>query len=409
MKKLVSAAVIAALVAGAANAEVKLSANARVQSNILKSTLAKSDSDSNHNDWFNLKGWGDAKDTVSVSANEDFGGLTVTTTFNSTTVAEQYATLDTYKAYLKFGAFTLSGGKFGTRNADRPRNNATDVNLLDGNAGKWGVNPDLKATYGKDFDNITAIKGDSHLSLLGEYAIKDALPGTLTFFGSLTENDTADYNEEGKVKDTTAKSSILYRNYSKNTVYSGWSVGAVYNQKGAVKVEALARSFTENVFGAGLYADLLMVENLNLGLGFTFVNDSTENAKNSAWAAQTMTSYKISDELTTTLQARFSNYKAEDVDAETSLEVVAGVRYIASDTFRCGLEAGVYMNDLDDNDENANGKNHLTVFPTLQVNSGKNAYFCTGVNFDTKLDTGDMTDTATVTTITVPFIVRVKM
>ena len=102
-------------------------------------------------------------------------------------------------------------------------------------------------------------------------------------------------------------------------------------------------------------------------------------------------------------------YKAEDVDAETALEVVAGVRYIASDTFRCGLEAGVYMDDLDDNDDKATGKNHLTVFPTLQVNSGKNAYFCTGVNFDTKLDTGDMTDTATVTTVTVPFIVRVKM
>ena len=411
MKKLVSAAVIAALVAGAANAEVKLSANARARANILKSTIAKSDSDSNHNDWLNLKGAGDASDTVSISAKEAFGGLDITTTINSTTADEKYATFDTYDAWLKFGSFTLKAGKYGTRNADRPRNNTTDINLLDGDAGKWGINPafttkDAKGNvikdagyYGKDFDNITAINGTSKLSFLGSYEIKDALPGTLTFFLGAVEND----------KNGEKEPAVYYHNYSKNKVDSGCSFAALYNQKDTVKLEAVVRSFTEDVFGAGLYANLLMVENLNLGLGFTFVNDSTENAKNSAWAAQTMTSYKISDELTATLQARFSNYKAEDVDAETALEVVAGVRYIASDTFRCGLEAGVYMDDLDNNDEKAKGKNHLTVFPTLQVNSGKNAYFCTGVNFDTKLDTGDMTDTATVTTVTVPFIVRVKM
>ncbi len=406
MKKLVSAAVIAALVAGAANAEVKLSANARARANILKSTIAKSDSDSNHNDWLNLKGWGDASDTVSISAKEDFGGLDITTTINSTTADEKYATFDTYDAWLKFGSFTLKAGKYSTRNADRPRNNTTDVNLLDGNAGKWGVNPTFSGNgnagyYGKDFDNITAISGTSKLSFLGSYEIKDALPGALTFFLGAVENQTAKYGADDTV--------VYYHNYSKNTVYSGCSFSALYNQKDTVKLEAVVRSFTEDVFGAGLYANLLMVENMNIGLGFTFVNDSTENAKNSAWAAQTMTSYKISDELTATLQARYSSYKAEDVDAETALEVVAGVRYIASDTFRCGLEAGVYMDDLDNNDDKATGKNHLTVFPTLQVNSGKNAYFCTGVNFDTKLDTGDMKDTATVTTITVPFIVRVKM
>jgi len=435
MKKLVSAAVIAALVAGTASAEVKLRANARVQSNILKSTMAKSDSDSNHNDWLNLKGWGDAKDSVSISAKEDFGGLDITTTINSTTVDEKYATFDTYDAWLKFGSFTLKAGKYGTRNADRPRNNVTDVNLLDGDQGKWGINPKFSGNgstgyYGKDFDNITAISGTSKLSFLGSYEIKDVLPGSLTFFLGAVENQTAsssyttktttevELSKDGKeatatststTKASTGDTVVYYHDYSKNKVYSGCSFAALYNQKDVVKLEAVVRSFTEDVFGAGLYANLLMVENMNIGLGFTFLNDSTENAKNSAWAVQTMTSYKISDEMIATLQARYSSYKAEDVDADTALELVAGVRYVASDTFRCGLEAGVYMDDLDDNDETANGKNHLTVFPTVQVNSGKNAYFCTGVSFDTKLDTGDMKDTATVTTVTVPFIVRVKM
>ena len=134
MKKLVSAAIVAALVAGTASAEVKLSANARVRSNLYKGTMAK-ESDYNRNDWLNLKGNGDAADTVSIKANEDFGGLEIVTSINATNNATNdsksvnndynsldWANFDTYKAWLQFGSFKLTGGRFATRNSDRIRN-----------------------------------------------------------------------------------------------------------------------------------------------------------------------------------------------------------------------------------------------------------------------------------------------
>lgn len=112
MKKIIGAVAFASLVVGFASADVKFSLNYRTQMVGFSRLINAPDgnADENQNYWFKqTKGWQDPSDTVSVSASNDFGGVTVRIDPHA---GNDKLTINQYNGYIKIGSFEIGAGNW---------------------------------------------------------------------------------------------------------------------------------------------------------------------------------------------------------------------------------------------------------------------------------------------------------
>lgn len=117
MKKIIGAVALASLVVGFASADVKFSLNYRTQmigfSRLINAP--NDNADENQNYWFKQgKGWQSPSDTVSVSASNDFAGVTVRIDpdAEAKSTSANGLRINQYNGYIKLGSFEVGAGNW---------------------------------------------------------------------------------------------------------------------------------------------------------------------------------------------------------------------------------------------------------------------------------------------------------
>ncbi|MCR5605752.1 MAG: hypothetical protein K6F69_02905 [Treponema sp.] len=354
MKKLLGAAAIAALVAGAASADVSININGRVRGNAAEWKLASEEEnaslyaslDAENEDTVVASA---ASDTLSFNASNEYAGVKFTFSNNMTGSVG----FDSYTAWLKFGNLKLDLGNGGKRSIGRVTGDQNHVSLLEanlsgkgvvstgsdaagwewntvtyGNSGKLGINKQI-ASFGNDVNNLNTSK--LHYGL--EYPVVDGL--TLKAYLNKASGAWSTQDDDGN---TTT------------TVNSQWSFEAEYKMADTVQL-ALDAKIIHRQQAFGLYVKPLMVENLDAVLGFTFARDAkTAHAidkTNTYWAVDARARYAVSDAMAFTLFANLTGYgdiystnKDEaDLESGLALDLTGNFTYTVNDLAKVFVEA----------------------------------------------------------------------
>ena len=413
MKKIITAAAVAALAASFAAAEVTVKMNARVQANAF--STQKDAAGNKATTYMDLAGYGDAKDDgLILDAKTDNAGAHLELAVNGgsakATNANSISVDSKYSAWVKWGNLKITGGKFDSRYSDRVNNTATESGLTDGSTAKFGIssklagiklssvrkakNPGkLKTTtidwedeeetvdyatygsgYGVDFNNITASGGTRLLSMVADYTLAGVLPGKLNFAAGLTA--------QAYDSDETDTDDLKY-------TYAGSSYRITYAQDKLLNAEVLFRNPERDVIGFGTYVKPAIAEKLTVVGGFTFLKnnnsdtvkttftngndagtlqyrDGTYSLSEATTAKETTTytfnkytafavdgrfAYQFADPLLATLQVKYSQLKYDILDDPIkSLEFVSEVSYKVNDILTVALDGGLYLEGLSNED-----------------------------------------------------------
>lgn len=409
MKKLVSAVTIAALTAGALSAEVKIGLQSRTRPSLFTYVGSyKEDADYSIFGDFSYTGH---QDTLTFSTSSDYAGAKLV--MKAGTTASSYTNIegnDTEKldwgfdgdayAWIGFGNFKLYGGKISYRGKVNRQNK---FGLVDSDRAKYGVSSTINGsskTFLYDFNDVGTIAGTRHTAMIGEYTLSESLPGDLIFRLGMLANSWK--YDDGYVYNSSVKSGGSY-------IGSSFVFDVTYSQKDFLSLDLVVKSPSQHQLGFGLYGELDMVENLALNLGFTYgmqnefeyyktatalaagVKDGKESKWN-AFAVDFRAVYTVSDPFTLAFTAKYSSAKADEADAENSINLALGGKYVFSETVEGNLTFALDMDDLDDNDESDLAENWIWVSPDVTIYAGKNAYFEAGVMFGTAINGGDAED-----------------
>lgn len=376
MKRLVSAAVIAALVAGAANSEVSIKMNARVRGDLAEmSTSSEADNETvlfsnSSNDTDSVVSAG-AADTLTLEAKNDYAGVKFAF---SNDMSKGSTGVDNYNAWLKFGGLKFRGSyNSGNRTANRVTTDQNNVSLLEGNltaagrvsrntdntdsdgnaiwnwekatipnSGKLGINKNLAGIFGNtggksatqiagsvgaDIDNMDVnIVGTKKLAWGVEYGLKEVLPGDLTLMAYLLESSgestTYYYDDDGTETGTKA------------VLNSQYAFKADYNQSDLFRV-TFDGKVAHQKMAFGLFFSPQMVENLDLTIGGTFALDKYNYAytdgdlKDSSlddityWGVDFRARYGISEAMAVTFYTNVSGVSTKLLDTDGNVSISA--------------------------------------------------------------------------------------
>lgn len=231
MKKIVSAAMVAAMAAGFATAEVKVGLNARVRPDLYSISEYTDDGDV---DSYTVKkyaglgkanGFSEAKDTFSVKGSTDYAGVVADVYFTSPEDSNSNGSVsfDSYYGWVNWGALKFTAGVYDSRYTNRGNYTATEQGILDEEfsktmglstkngivsknslaAGKSTTGPaasqfgakvvkkELAVNWLGDFGNVAQTAGGNLLSFLVDYTFQDVGGGSLLLKGGLVQNPTA--------------------------------------------------------------------------------------------------------------------------------------------------------------------------------------------------------------------------
>ena len=444
MKKIVSAALVASMVAGAAFAEVTVSQNFRFRPNMLKvESIDKTSSKDAYTKttFADLDAYGACSDTLGIAAKTDFAGLkaelTLTSgitkngnavTFNNSAYVNDGASnvnIDNYYGWLNWGAFKLTGGVYDSRFTSRGNYTATEEGILDkefakalglsGNLYIAGAKQDATKNIGtcglKDFGNVSQFDAGNYLSFLADYTLDDIGGGKLLLKGGLVEND-ADAADSKLVIKNTAISNTPYdtaKNDDGNTKYqqsAGYVFEAAWANDDLMKVDFIFKNPVNKLYGFGIYLTPMMIpQSKNVVLGFTF---GTMKDTFSAFAIDARAEFDITSEAVVALGAKYESIKPEGADAETGLSLAAEGSYKLNDRVTLALDLGYFNYDLDDNDKADDGSQTFVVSGRGKFSAGKNAAITTALRYTAVLnalkDNGKTTGT-----FDIPVVMRIKM
>ena len=316
MKKLLGAAAIAALVAGAASADVSININGRVRGDAAEWKLASEAE--NASVYASLDVANDKtvvasspSDTLAFNAKNDYAGVkfVFSNNMNGGNVTTPIS-VDSYNAWLKFGNLKIQGNYGGMRSIGRVTGDQNNVSLLEanlsgkgvvstgsdtagwsweivtyGNSGKLGINKQIvaitKAGVGADVNNLGTINGSNALTYGVEYPVVEGL--TLKGYLNKSSATCETTDDDGGV----------------TTVNSQWAFEAEYKMADTVQLAFDARLAGKRRQAFGLYVKPLMVENLDAVLGFTFARDAQTahliDKTNTFWALDARARYAVSD------------------------------------------------------------------------------------------------------------------
>lgn len=375
MKKIVTAAAIAAMAASFAAAEVTISSNFRIRPVIVQNdsgTEAASKTTWASLNNSQLKTAQGAGDTIKFTAKSDYAGI-VTEVNVSSDAEKSNLTISNYNGFLKFGpSFTLTGGILDSRVANRITSDQNNLSLIEQNWGakgvalkeaskkdtqyvsfsgnkKLGVNPNMFAglkarglkdannqafkTVGADSDNITAIESTKVLSLVGDYLLSDVAGGKLQFWGALNKADS-----EWTTEDDGETTQVVNSSYAFRAAYTNESIAA------DATFHVAKREFIVAAF-----VSPKMIDNLAATVGFTFAKNTEDKNDKTFYAIDARARYAI-NALSLNLLMNYSSADSDDFgdDPIGVLDTVLNATYKINDTVKAFAEAEFVLNTNSD-------------------------------------------------------------
>ena len=436
MKKVIGVAVAASLVAGMAFAEVSVSLNARLRSNMYHFTKAENGNKETYT--FDLNGTSKhggsdvMSDTLGFNAKTDYAGVQLELASNG---SDNTIKVDSkYNGWLKFGDLKFSFGSFDSRFVNRYNETMAESGLLDSDYAKYGLaslnnftytvgngktgddykGTTTKVTLGKDANNFSAVEGSRVTTLIADYTFADVAGGKLLVKAALLANDyKTDEDDKEDLKYTKA----------------GFGFEADY-QNDSVAIQGLFKKINEDQMIIGAYVEPKGLP-FNTVLGFTYASQKdgkftpAETAEStaakpeyeenpllsdiSAYAVDLRFKYKVTDAATIAALAKYESVKVKEEDkTDTALALGAEVSYVVSDKIGAFFDI-MYINaDLDDED-NAFFKgaaSKVQVRPGVKLTAGKDAAITAAFQYDNYIDSDDR---ATKTEYSIPVIFRVRL
>ncbi|MDY5049301.1 MAG: hypothetical protein SPF11_07135 [Treponema porcinum] len=406
MKKVIGVAVAASLVAGMAFAEVSVSLNSRLRSNMYH--FIKNENGNKETYTFDLNnakshgGSGAMSDALGFKAKTDYAGVSLELTEGSIkyknedgdTKSVSFMKNDTkWSGWLKFSGLTLSFGQFDSRFISRYNTTMGESGLLDSDYAKYGLTSlaDGDAKFLKDANNFSAVAGSRKNVLIADYTFADVAGGKLLVKAALLENN---YKTPKDENDDDLK-------YTK----AGFGFEADY-QSNSVAVQGLFKKLNEDQMILGAYVEPKGLP-VNAVLGFTY--GSEKDKVKSAFAIDGRLQYKA-DALTLAGLVKYESGKADTDGAKTDTALAAGaeVSYVVNDKIGAFFDI-MYINaDLDDDDSGSvtGAASKIQVRPGVVFTAGKNAAITAAFQYDSYNDSDDRT---TKTEYSIPVIFRVKL
>lgn len=440
MKKIVSAAALAAVAASLATAEVTVTNNVRVRPMLYSNTsyTEKGTTDAySYSKLWDLDGFGGSKDTLGIKGSTDYAGVVTELTING---SDNSVAVDNYYGWLNWGAFKLTGGKFDLRYTNRGNYTATEQGILDeefsktmglssknglgGNKVKYtGTLIDGTASDNKDqslakipevawlvdFGNVAGIAGAKNHALLADYTFDDIGGGQLLLRAGLAENSAP---SSGKT------SVIAYDNYNAGTEKvatagedgftqsAGYVFEAAWAKNDLAKFDFVFKNPLNKAYGFGLYITPLVIPNTkNVVVGFTY--GTMKDVIDSAFAVDFRAQYNITPEAVFALGAKYESLSVKDADAENAMQVAGEFSYKVSELLTAALDFGYFNTDLDDNDDNSDdGSQYINVSGRAKISAGKNAAVTTALRY---VHTLNPADGGAKGTFDIPVVLRIKM
>ena len=409
MKKIVTAAAIAAMAASFAAAEVTTSLNVRVRPNLYKvvGTTEKGDTDAyTTTTYADIDGFGGNKDTLAVKGSTDYAGVAAEITLLNPGNAKGKTgafEIDNYYGWLNWGALKFTAGTYDSRYTNRGNYTATEQGILDeefskamGLSSKNGLS--VKGDgWLADFGNVSQVNGGNNNSFIVDYTFNDIGGGKLLLKGGLVENGTADSYDSYTDKDG-----------NKFAQSEGYVFEAAWRKDDLVAVDAIFKNPAKDAFGFGLYVTPLMIPNTkNVVVGFTY--GTYEDVIKSAFAVDFRGQYNFNSAATLALGAKYESHEkdVDGADAETAMQIAAEFSYKVSDLLIAALDFGYFNQDIDNNDDvDDDGSQFIVTSLRGKFTAGKNAAITTALRLNKVLNPGDgKTDY----TFDIPVVLRVKM
>ena len=400
MKKIITAAAVAALAASFAAAEVTIASNFRIRPVIVQNdsgTEAASKTTWASLNNSQLSAAQGAADTIKFTAKSDYAGIV--TEVNVASDAEKSAlTISNFNGFLKFGpSFTLTGGILDSRVANRITNDQNNLSLLEQNWGAKGVAyaPTYTLKKGTAADKVR-VNGLSYISFAGNKKLgvnPNMFAGLTTV---LTDAALAEAGWDGSSKlaadvsvskwsvigadsdNITAingsKALSLVGDYLLSDVAGGklqfwgamnksdseWNdknddgestsvVNSSYAFRAAYTNDSVTADATfhvaKNEIIAAAFVSPKMVDNLAATLGFTFAKNSESDNDKTFYAIDARARYAI-DALSLNLMMNYSIADCEDyVDDKIGvLDTVFNATYKINDTVKAFAEAEFVFN-----------------------------------------------------------------
>lgn len=426
MKKIVSAAALAAAATSLATAEVTVTNNIRVRPMLYSNTSytenGTKDAYSDSKLW-DLDGFGGSKDTLGIKGSTDYAGVVTELTING---SDNTVAVDNYYGWLNWGAFKLTGGKFDLRYTNRGNYTATEQGILDeefsktmGLSSKNGMTTlkvdttgdgkaDTKLSALKevnwliDFGNVAGPNGEKNHALLGEYTLDDIGGGQLLLRAGLTEN---------AAPASASVSSETYDSYTdkdgnKFAQSAGYVFEAAWAKDDLAKFDFVFKNPLNKAYGFGLYITPLVIPNTkNVVVGFTY--GTMKDVIDSAFAVDFRAQYNITPEAVFALGAKYESLSVKDADAENAMQVAGEFSYKVSELLTAALDFGYFNTDLDDNDDNSDdGSQYINVSGRAKISAGKNAAVTTALRY---VHTLNPADGGAKGTFDIPVVLRIKM
>lgn len=426
MKKMVSAAALAAAAASLATAEVTVTNNIRVRPNLYSITnyteKGTTDAYSSSTLW-DLDGFGGSKDTLGIKGSTDYAGVVTELTING---SGNSVAVDNYYGWLNWGAFKLTGGKFDLRYTNRGNYTATEQGILDeefsktmGLSSKNGMTTLKVDTNGDgktdtalsalsyvnwlvDFGNVAGPNGEKNHALLGEYTLDDIGGGQLLLRAGLTENAAP---AAASVSSETYDS-CTDKDGNKFAQSAGYVFEAAWAKDDLAKFDFVFKNPLNKAYGFGLYITPLVIPNTkNVVVGFTY--GTMKDVIDSAFAVDFRAQYNITPEAVFALGAKYESLSAKDADAENAMQVAGEFSYKVNDLLTAALDFGYFNTDLDDNDDNKDdGSQYINVSGRAKISAGKNAAVTTALRY---VHTLNPADGGAKGTFDIPVVLRIKM
>lgn len=361
MKKIVTAAALASLLAGAtfaADISFSYTGNNYFKSNGKAGVQFDRDA---------------RTDCISLGLSNDYAGAVVdfdTIAASDTETDEKqnsHITLDEYYGWMNFAAIStqFTAGVWSSRYADAVDTDAGDLDDEDFINWDMGV---VDSKVAADSGNLTydAADDSQNIALVAAYTNADALPGTLMIKFGLVNNDWDSFSKSDKDGKYTRTNSYGF-------------VGEIaFRQDNAFNVNLAIKSLTAHDYSFGLFFSPLMVEKLQATVGFTLGLDGNTTYKAEGdtgveYAFDLRARYAITDKFSITtahnISSTLTSTKADDPksweDNKISMSNQINATYAFLDNMKFGLNLQHVISDFDASYPEAN---KLYVTPSVAIN-----------------------------------------
>ena len=430
MKKIISVALVASVVAGLATADAKITLNWRQQGTAwdwTKKTETPKVGDETTTstvDWVNFNSYGGSADSFKFVFSGDMAGATLELNPDYT---GGNISIKQYNAFVKFGDLTLSGGKWGDGFADGGYRVKKDVDAMNANGQdfeRFKLGSMFTASPSKYMDDLTksnAVSGVAEYSL----GLNDDMKLNLALAAFDNAFDTVK-DEDGNDTTTT--------NYK-----AGWSARAQFNMSGLFNSEFIVRKENSKTNAFGLYFQPTMVDGLTATIGGALAMQKNGGKDKDGktddevfWNVDLRLRYQVMDPLSITFFTNISGatsdggqkigsglagIKGGDGWANSAVVKMAmwnnlSARYKINDTFTATLNLGLITalagSDLKTEEKADNGI-EWRVTPAVQIYANSASSIWIGFAFSGSSWTDKTEKDISLFSIALPVVFRVKM